>query len=369
MRGACAAAIFATLACLPAHAAPRDWPALIGGADVPQCAQAFELAQQAFASDAFYLHEPIAAPPNFRSRIVLQRERLDISLGDALVVDTAVFERVPFASPGSSMTNFARLHRQRTPHNGYRLVVRAVQHGWRGDTYDIFVLPAEADTDSLFRLGEISPHAIPVDGWDPPLVLRDEQAGGLWFIAPSRNHMADWTVHGVDGSATEPRCVVRFHPADDRLLPQPVMELAALLDATLGEGRDEGTLQPTRRLRLYADYLLWNAALRPWAITDRMYNTRTQVDAALRVWARQGPTFRAAHEALIAQYPTALDALAHYYGENFQLSPEQARLQAGFVLDVAYRAPFVFRGGGGAGAPGRPANPNPWPAAAERHAR
>lgn len=361
--------IFATLACLPAHAAPRDWPALIGGADAPQCAQAFELAQQAFASDAFYLHEPIATPANFPSRIVLQRERLDISGGDALVVDRAVFERVPFAGPGSSMTNFARLHRQRTPHNGYRVVVRAVQHGWRGDVYDVFVLPAEADTESLFRLAEVSPHAIPVDGWDPPLVLRDGQAGGLWFIATSRHHMADWTVHRVDASATEPQCAVRFHAADDRLLPQPVLELAAHVDATLGDGRNEGTLHSTARHRLFTEYLHWNAALRPWAITDAMYNTRAQVDAALRAWARQGPTFQAAHEALIAQYPLARDALAGYYQENFELSAEQARVQAAFVLDVAYRAPFVFRGGGGAGTPSRPANPNPWPTAAQRHAR
>jgi hypothetical protein len=104
-------------------------------------------------------------------------------------------------------------------------------------------------------------------------------------------------------------------------------------------------------------------------INDNAYNTRTQLDIALRQWARQTPSFRTAYNAIVAQYPIALDALTTYYSVYVELTPEQARRQAELVLDVAYRAPYIFPGGGGAGTPSRPANPNPWPAAAPRQAR
>jgi hypothetical protein len=204
------------------------------------------------------------------------------------------------------------------------------------------------------------------------LILRDVASRDLWLMFTTRNGMSDWTIHVLDNDAAQPRCTVQFRPPDesgDRLLPAAVLEFASLVDATLGDGRNEGTLNSTARHRLFTEYLYWNAALRPWAITDTMYNTRVQLDMAMRQWARQTPSFRSAYDAIVAHYPIALDALATYYAETFALTPQQARRQAEFVLDVAYRAPYIFPGGGGAGTPSRPANPNPWPATAPRHAR
>lgn len=357
-------AIFATLTTGSALAAPRDWPALEGGAGTPQCEQALTLGLQAYRSDVFYLHEPLTAPAGFPSQIVLQRDGLDISGGDALVADERAFERVPLVG------GFGRLYWQREPHDSFRLAISEIPHSWRGDNYGVFVV--RGDVPRFDGEGAEPPPPIDTSAWDPPLVLRDAASGALWFISTERNDMADWSVHTIGASGDRAACVVRFRPSDesgDRLLPAAVTEFAALVDATLGDGRNEGTLQSTARRRVFTRYVYWNAATRPWAITDTMYNTRTQLDAAMRQWARTQPSFRSAQEAIVAQYPIARDALAAYYAENFELSPDQAEAQASFVLDAAYRSAFIFPGGGGAGTSRRPANPNPWPASATRHAR
>jgi hypothetical protein len=357
-------ALLAILAAGTASAAPRDWPALAGSTGNAQCEQALTLGLQAYRSNAFYLLEPLAAPDGFPSQIVLQRSGLDISGGDALAADDRVFERVPLAR------GFGRLYWQREPRDGFRLAIREIHHGWRGDNYGVFVMPAAAPRFD----GENAepPSAVEASAWDPPLVLRDRASDAIWFISTERHDMAAWSVHSVDAQAHQADCVVRFRPPDesgDPLLPAAVTDFAALVDATLGDGRNEGTLRPTAGRRLFTRYLYWNAAMRPWAITDRTYNTRTQLDAAMRRWARSQPSFRTAHDAIIAQYPIARDTLAAYYAEHFDLTPAQADAQASFALDVAYRSAYVFPGGGGAGTARRPANPNPWPAAAEQHAR
>lgn len=356
-------AIFLTFAAGSAFAAPRDWPALEGGAGIPQCEQALRLALQAYRSDAFYLHGPLTAPAGFPSQIVLQRNDLDISGGDAIAADEGVFERVPLGR------GFGRMYWQREPHDGFRLAVSEIPHSWRGDNYGVFVMAA--NVPRFDGEGAEAPPTIDASAWDPPLVLRDNASGLLWFISTERHDMADWSVRTVSAHGEQAACVVRFRPSDesgDRLLPAAVTEFAALVDATLGDGRDEGTLQSTARRRLFTRYVYWNAATRPWAIVDRMYNTRTQLDAAMRQWARSQQSFRAVHEAIIAQYPIARDALAAYYAANFELSAEQADALASFVLDAAYRSAYVFPGGGGAGTSRRPANPNPWPNSAPRRA-
>jgi hypothetical protein len=346
----------------PAMAAPRDWPVLQGGDGVPQCARAFELARRAYESEAFFLYEPKpGSPSGFHSRIVLQRNGLDISGGDALDADASVFERI------DSPPRRARLYQQRDARDGRRIVVVESAHSWRGDTYGTYVLPSSIDPSSLFLPSDASPRSLQEWNWDPPLVLQDTDTGALWFILTSRHGMADWTVHVVDDDAAQPRCTVQFRPSDesgDRLLPPAVLEFAALVDATLGDGCNEGTLNNTARRRLFTNYVYWNAATRPWVISDNMHNTRVQLDLAMRQWARQTPSFGAAYDAIVAQYPIALDALTAHYTENFELTPEQSRRQAEFVLDVAYRSAYIFPGGGGAGTARRPANPNPWPATA-----
>lgn len=319
---------------------------------------------QAYRSDAFYLHEPLTAPADFPSRIILQRDGLDISGGNALVADARFFERVPLSG------GFGRLYWQREPHNGFRLAISEIPHSWRGDNYGVFVV--RGDVPRFDGEGVEFPPPLNTGAWDPPLVLRDNASGDVWFINTERHDMTDWTIQTVGADGDEVSCIVRFRPPDesgDVLLPAAVMDFAALVDATLGDGRNEGTLQSTARRRLFTRYLYWNAATRPWAITDSMYNTRTQLDAAMRQWARSQPSFRAAHDAITAQYPIARNALAAYYTANFELTPEQAHTLASWVLDVAYRSAYIFPGGGGAGTPRRPANPNPWPESATRHAR
>src|SRR5262249_53406743 len=145
--------------------------------------------------------------------------------------------------------------------------------------------------------------------WTPPLVVRDEASGALAVIFLDTRFLAPWAVFVQHGQTYEQACTISFRPDvtnGAQLLPSEVQTLAQRIGATLGDGRNEGTLQSTGR-RLYQLQHIWaNAALRPWALTDReVYNSRAEVDAGLRAWSRGAPSFRAAYAALQADYPRA----------------------------------------------------------------
>jgi hypothetical protein len=88
------------------------------------------------------------------------------------------------------------------------------------------------------------------------------------------------------------------------------------------------------------------AGRRPWAMA-RPYNERAQVNAGLSRWARQTPSFRVVHHAMVAKYPVAERALADYYRSRPELIVGDADADAAArrVLDLVYRSYFVFSSG------------------------
>lgn len=184
------------------------------------------------------------------------------------------------------------------------------------------------------------------NAWRPPLIFREKKSGLSWVIdvGPPYWILADWDVYAMEPSGLKHRCSVQFRPKVKKailLLPKPVRELAQLLDRTMGQGRDEGTLRPTERLRLNVQHTWGNAALRPW-VSRSPYNTRDEIDAGLKNWSRTGETYRAVYLAIERQYPIAQRSLARYYQRGFAQSASNAGKLAAHVLDNAYRSHYVF---------------------------
>ena len=125
------------------------------------------------------------------------------------------------------------------------------------------------------------------------------------------------------------------------LLPKEVRQLAQMLNEALGDGKDEGTVQSTGHLRSNAAHTWGNVALRPWAVNNAD-NTRKEVDLGLSEWSRKGKNFFALYQKINDQYPQSEQALAEYYQNQFQLTPEKAKRLASYALDLAFRNNFIF---------------------------
>jgi hypothetical protein len=178
-------------------------------------------------------------------------------------------------------------------------------------------------------------------------VLQEKQSGQLWSIDVGQPYafLGDWRIYVAEPVGLTWRCTVHFRPpvrTAVSLLPPPVRTLARLLDQTLGRGDNEGTLQPTARLRLAVEQTWANAALRPWALGEP-YNTRAEVDAGLPAWSRHGATYRKAYQEIQSQYPRAEHALAVYYHRHFRRTAAEAQSLAAYVLDIALRAHYAFQ--------------------------
>jgi hypothetical protein len=150
-----------------------------------------------------------------------------------------------------------------------------------------------------------------------------------------------WEIYAESETGMEKVCEITFLPKD-HIIPTPVKEMKRLLFSTLGSGKNEGTLQPTARIRLDAENMWQSILYRPW-VTERLaYNSREEVDNGLKEWSKKSPDFLAIYRKIEAQYPRALQALKLYYITNFNKSDAGAQLMAEQNLDKAYTAHFVF---------------------------
>ena len=352
-----------TLAAAPIGQAAETWPRLIGGAETPQCQQAYKLGVAAFRSDNAALSWPMKPPDDLGSRFVLRRRKIDISGGDGLAREGEVFSvtRAPGLGDRVLWTTQAT--------GGARVAILEESVGWRGDLYSAYVLEASAAPDSLFGsgggsrdTGRFKPFVDQT--WTPPVVLEDETSRRLWLIefAPFQ-HVGPWKIHTFDRGEVRLACRVVFHPpmqTEFALLPASVRRWAGLLDEALGPGHDEGTLQPTARIRLEVRNAWVNASVRPWALIAPPYNTTAEVNAGLAKWASVGKARRDLLRDLNAGRPAAQRDLASYYRARFELAPAQARRASAYILDYILRTSFVFPVQGG-GRLDRPPMSNPWP--------
>jgi hypothetical protein len=229
---------------------------------------------------------------------------------------------------------------------GFRFVLCKDKVGWRGSLYSLFSIPESLSQEAFIaqrKVGSITP-IIP-ESWCPPLIIQHLPSQQIFAIdvGNSFEMLADWKVY-LAHNPTAPCCIVHFRPSSEsslELLPKDVRQLAHLLDQTLGDEREEGTMQPTGHLRVNAARTWGNTALRPWAINSAG-NTRKEVDMGLSKWSRKSKNFLELYQKIIEQYPKAEQALAQYYQDQFQLTAEKAKRLASCVLDLAYRNNFIF---------------------------
>ena len=329
----------------PAQAKPTDWPKLVGGEDRIECKEAFDIAKTLFHSDAFYHYASPILPETITSSLVLKPEKLEISGGDALIADSSVFEIIPNPEEIFSRS----IYWQRKPAHGLRFVMVEFYYNWRGDQYSLFAVDTTVTPDQFtkaYKKQAIDP--LVKRNWRPPLIFRKNNDKQLWAISihtPYLSFLTNWSIYSIDTDGMQERCLIQFRPEVENaidLLPKPVRKLAILLDGTLGDGRNEGSLRPTAELRREIETVWANTILRPWRMSKEPYNTREQVDGALLKWARTAPSFNTLHQQIQQQYPKAENALTSYYQTHFNKTEEEAKNMAKELLDIAFRSHYVF---------------------------
>lgn len=323
-------------------------PKLYGDVRAPECLDAFQLARWAYDSRASAMYAIETIPEDLGSQMVLGSLYRDISGGGALDANEDIFERLPHENRG--------IYWQKSALHGRRIVVQEDAMGWRGDRYSLYVLSSAAAKDDFakqdrgeYQITGESP--LLEESWRPPLVLKHKETSRLWFIVMGEPYqiLADWRVylHLPDGYRQE--CKISFHDfgeAKEIPLPNSVQRLAMLLDQTIGPGAGEGTLQSTARIRVEVRRVWANAALRPWALTDRdRYNSKSEVDAGLEAWSSNGPSYSEVYRKIQSTYPAAEKDLARYYRNTFRLSSPRSQALAKWVLEILYCAHYKFTNG------------------------
>lgn len=330
---------------LQATVALASLPSANGDISRPECIDALKLAREMFYSTAQRIYAPPTISTGLQSTLVLGASELDISGGNALT-STGDFEKLP--------QGIRNIHWAKETNGALRVVVREVPVGWRGDMYDLYLLDAAVTKDDFLNsinsaTGSATYKPVVSDTWRPPFIFQLPQLKEKWFIDVGQPFqiLSDWRVY----SSKERRaiCTIIFSPPGKDAaarLPRPVRTLTRKLDEALGSGNDEGTLQPTARKRLNAKHVMTNAALRPWALVDgNAYNSRSEVDAGLKDWAKVNNSRRRLYDEILKVYPVAERSLTTYYISTYGLQPQKAQKAAAWVLDLVFRSFFVFSNG------------------------
>jgi hypothetical protein len=337
----------ALIALLSQAAQAKDWPRLTGDMNNDECKEAYQLATAFFYSYAESPYAPIKRPENLSSKLSLYTTKTDISGGDALTNDPAVFARmkVDDNAPNLYGENPEILYWQIESQSGKRLVITERFFGDHGDLYSVYVLDETVTSENFLKGVETgAPDAVfkPMlaEELNPAQILTNTR-GKTWMIDKGDETLPSWSVYTNGEDGWKARCAISFMPHATRgasPMPHAVRKFASLLDEALGP-----------------------ASLRPWAFNEMPYNTRDMVDAGLQQWARGSHKYTALYRSIQQQYPKAEHALVGYYRTGFNLSPDDARKMATYVTDTMFRAYFVFPGGQPVWERDNTVSLNPWP--------
>jgi hypothetical protein len=328
----------------------RAWPRLDDSSPRSGiCAAAREIASSAYRSDNFYLYALPPVPKESGLAFVLQPPAFEIP--GSLAADPTVFQEIPKSNDQNNLS----IYWQTKAQHGLRYVMDEDGFGWRGNQYTLYAVKEDV-TPNQFIEGVQKEAFSPLigEGWRPPLMLQEQRTSDVWAIDVGAPYvfLDDWGIYSVDQDGARKRCVIHFRldtKTATALLPRPVRRLAQYLDATLGSGAYEGTLEPTARIRVEVSHMWANVAMRPWAaFTAQPLDNREQVDAGLRAYSRKGATHLKLYRDIYAVYPRAELALTRYYQVKFSKDAREACALAKRALDLAFRMYFAFSGSGGA---------------------
>jgi len=323
-------------------------PELTGDINAVECIDAFQFAKSAYNSRASRLYSAPEIPVEMDSEMVLGILAFDISGGDALEVDEEIFEILPHGNRS--------IYWDKNAASGVRIVVQEDPFSWRGDTYSLFLVAANesknrfiSDPDGNYKVSGVSP--LFEETMRPPLVFKHKPTSKRWFINVGEAYdvLGDWSVYLQTSQGFQQSCKIAFRSGVEgeiSSLPRTVQRLVGLLNDTLGPGLNEGTLQPTANIRNQVRHIWANAALRPWALSDRdRYNSKEEVDIGLEKWSKNGHSFKKVYRKIITTYPLAERDLAEYYEQHFHLQSSDAERLAKWVLEIAYCANYSFSNG------------------------
>jgi hypothetical protein len=269
--------------------------------------------------------------------------------GDEMIVDESAIQQ----ENGGA---FKAVFLQKTPADGFRFVVTQQKMNWQGDFFGLYLVDAALDADKSAEMlvrkdksgARMAFRDIFKDAWQAPWVIRDPRTREVVAIDTQHpaNFLADWIVYRNANGAAERACHIAFRPEakhPSELLPAGALrQLAALLDEILGvPAQDEGTLQPTARIRVAAAQAWANAALRPWAL-EEPYNSEKEITDGLKEWTKRSPLYRARCRRLQALRPKAERDLAAHYRKTLRKAPQEAAALAKQALARAIGAHFKF---------------------------
>lgn len=351
-------------------------PVLVGEDTRPECRAALDMATTAFRSTSPLLIWPVPQPDAQLATLALSRKDRDISGGDGIWADPAVFGHMRHDNQPYYGQVF---HWQREARDGRRILVVENPFNSHGSWYYLFLvdealLPENLPQDYLaairasFRQPESGPTMlVPAlyDGsWATPTILRDENSGALWVLKQGEFYFrqSEWQVHvsGAEGFSLLCRIVFNADGKEglDRM-PRAVRRFADLADEALGPGLNEGTLNPTQGIRNWVAHSWTTLAERPWALTATPYNSREEVEAGLAVWAKGVPARLRLHRNLLESLEPAENALTEFLLNRFPIGEEDARAFSAYAIDHMLRSYFTFHSdtGGLAHSPSF----TPWP--------
>ncbi len=200
--------ICAGLLAMPAGAAPR----IVGPAST-ECRDTLAVANTAFYSTAFRLDDAITLPRSAAVQILSQRQAGDISGGNGVTADAAMFKTLPAPKgAGPDAIGVRELYWQVTPTRGIRWVIADEPFNWRGDFYTLFAIdPKVAETSFVPPASDKDPRAILANSWMPPLMLRDKRSGEVWAVeTESYDSPGVWQVYAAGKNGVKPRCTHRL---------------------------------------------------------------------------------------------------------------------------------------------------------------
>ena len=322
-------------------------PHITQAADADACKQALIVAKLAFESSAPKLSDaaPLFLIDKLAAGILLAPDGAN-GEDASFVVDETAIERVKAGGVVKEM------FLQSAPVDGVRFVVTQQKMNWQGDWYGLYLADAALDTGKLADLlapEKVEAAKIVFDrAWQRPWLVRDPETRQIVGIDTQHpaGFLDDWIVYKTSSGTVTPACHIAFRPPAEEvrvLLPAgPLRDLVALLDQIVGvPSRDEGTLQPTARIRIAAAQAWANAALRPWAMAAP-YNSAREIERGLKAWSRRSPVFAAQYRRMHALHPRALAALTAHYRAALKKPPAEAAVLAKQALDRAVAAHFVF---------------------------
>jgi len=322
-----------------AMAADVDGPALIGATQSAPCREALGMAQAAFLSDQAQPVPAVQVSATSSSKLVAGADVDE----PADAVDPRVFTKLPVPEPEGAVVFW-----QTQPSHGRRLVIDQVTRSMH-DTFKLRSVNAALAPSSYVKRRADDPAEASEELFSSvlriPVIFQSEGTGELWAIDSGSvfGTLPPWKVYFQESGRYRMGCQIQFQSATGARVPRHIKRLENLLLRSVGPGRGHAEFGSFHHVFEADRERIWtNAILRPWSIPQQQFNTRAQVDAGLKQWARGGQARGALLQEILSQLPLAERSLATRYKHAFGMDNAKSEQLAHRWIDAMLRAYYYF---------------------------